>query len=188
MAKKQTNQKPKKVNKPVRHTKAELEQLEAQQQMLDEQALENKFRILSVAIFAFSVLFFFIAVINGDGVWNIVHNFYIGLFGWIAGILLPILCLVYSVLFQAKKVEKKIGAEPFCIIIFVLLVSALVFVIQNNNGTDFVESVKNEFISAPQKFNAGLFGAALGWLLLTMGKAPAIIVDLLLILVVVMLT
>ena len=188
MAKKQTNQKPKKVNKPVRHTKAELEQLEAQQQMLDEQALENKFRILSVAIFAFSVLFFFIAVINGDGVWNIVHNFYIGLFGWIAGILLPILCLVYSVLFQAKKVEKKIGAEPFCIIIFVLLVSALVFVIQNNNGTDFVESVKNEFITAPQKFNAGLFGAALGWLLLTMGKAPAIIVDLLLILVVVMLT
>ena len=188
MAKKQTNQKPKKVNKPVRHTKAELEQLEAQQQMLDEQALENKFRILSVAIFAFSVLFFFIAVINGDGVWNIVHNFYIGLFGWIAGILLPILCLVYSVLFQAKKVEKKIGAEPFCIIIFVLLVSALVFVIQNNNGTDFVESVKNEFISAPQKFNAGLFGAALGWLLLTMGKAPAIIVDLLLILVVIMLT
>ena len=188
MAKKQTNQKPKKVNKPVRHTKAELEQLEAQQQMLDEQALENKFRILSVAIFAFSVLFFFIAVISGDGVWNIVHNFYIGLFGWIAGILLPILCLVYSVLFQAKKVEKKIGAEPFCIIIFALLVSALVFVIQNNNGTDFVESVKNEFITAPQKFNAGLFGAALGWLLLTMGKAPAIIVDLLLILVVVMLT
>ena len=188
MAKKQTNQKPKKVNKPVRHTKAELEHLEAQQQMLDEQALENKFRILSVAIFAFSVLFFFIAVINGDGVWNIVHNFYIGLFGWIAGILLPILCLVYSVLFQAKKVEKKIGAEPFCIIIFVLLVSALVFVIQNNNGTDFVESVKNEFITAPQKFNAGLFGAALGWLLLTLGKAPAIIVDLLLILVVVMLT
>ena len=188
MAKKQTNQKPKKVNKPVRHIKAELEQLEAQQQMLDEQALENKFRILSVVIFAFSVLFFFIAVVKGDGVWNIVHNFYIGLFGWIAGILLPILCLVYSVLFQAKKVEKKIGAEPFCIIIFVLLVSALVFVIQNNNGTDFVESVKNEFITAPQKFNAGLFGAALGWLLLTMGKAPAIIVDLLLILVVVMLT
>lgn len=188
MAKKQTNQKPKKVNKPVRHTKAELEQLEAQQQMLDEQALENKFRILSVAIFAFSVLFFFIAVISGEGVWNKVHNSYIGLFGWIASILLPILCLVYSVLFQAKKVEKKIGAEPFCIIIFVMLVSALVFVIQNNNGTDFVESVKNEFISAPQKFNAGLFGAALGWLLLTMGKAPAIIVDLLLILVVIMLT
>ena len=188
MAKKQTNQKPKKVNKPVRHTKAELEQLEAQQQMLDEQALENKFRILSVAIFAFSVLFFFIAVISGDGVWNIVHNFYIGLFGWIASILLPILCLVYSVLFQTKKGEKKIGAEPVYIIIFVLLVSALVYVIQNNNGTDFVEAVKNEFIIAPKKFNAGLFGAAVGWLLLTMGKAPAIIVDLLLIFLVIMFT
>lgn len=188
MAKKQTNQKPKKVNKPVRHTKAELEQLEMQQQMLDEQALENKFRILSVAIFAFSVLFFFIAVISGDGVWNIVHNFYIGLFGWIAGILLPILCLVYSILFQTKKGEKKIGAEPVGIIIFVLLISALVYVIQNSNGNDFIEAVKNEFTNAPFKFNAGLFGAALGWLLLTMGKAPAILVDLLLIIVVIILT
>ena len=188
MAKKQTNQKPKKVNKPVRHTKAELEQLEAQQQMLDEQALENKFRILGVVIFAFSVLFFFIAVISGDGVWNIVHNYYIGLFGWIASILFPILCLVYSILFQTKKGEKKIGAEPVCIIIFVLLVSALVYVIQNNNCTDFVEAVKNELIIPPKKFNAGIFGAAVGCLLLTMGKAPAIIVDLLLILVVIMLT
>lgn len=188
MAKKQTNQKPKKVNKPVRHTKAELEQLEVQQQILDEQVLENKFRILSVAIFAFSVLFFFIAVISGDGVWNIVHNFYIGLFGWIAGILLPILCLVYSILFQTKKGEKKIGAEPVCIIIFVLLISALVYVIQNSNGNDFIEAVKNEFTNAPFKFNAGLFGAALGWLLLTMGKAPAILVDLLLIIVVIILT
>ena len=188
MAKKQTNQKPKKVNKPVRHTKAELEQLEAQQQMLDEQALENKFRILSVAIFALSVLFFFIAVISGDGVWNKVHNSYIGLFGWIASILLPILCLVYSILFQAKKGEKKIGAEPFCIIIFILLVSALVFVVQNDNGLDFFQAIKDEYDNAPYEFNAGAFGAVLGLLLLTLGKAPAIIVDLLLILVVIMLT
>ena len=188
MAKKQTNQKPKKVNKPVRHTKAELEQLEAQQQMLDEQALENKFRILSVVIFAFSVLFFFIAVISGDGVWNIVHNFYIGIFGWIASILLPILCLVYSILFQTKKGEKKIGAEPVYIIIFALLVSAFVFVVQNDNGLDFVQAIKDEYINAPYEFNAGVFGAVLGWLLLTLGKAPAIIVDLLLILLVIMST
>ena len=188
MAKKQTNQKPKKVNKPVRHTKAELEQLEMQQQMLDEQALENKFRILSVAIFAFSVLFFFIAVISGEGVWNKVHNYYIGLFGWIASILLPILCLVYSILFQTKKGEKKIGAEPVYIIIFALLVSAFVFVVQNDNGLDFVQAIKDEYINAPYEFNAGVFGAVLGWLLLTLGKAPAIIVDLLLILLVIMST
>lgn len=188
MAKKQTNQKPKKVNKPVRHTKAELEQLEAQQQMLDEQALENKFRILSVVIFAFSVLFFFIAVISGDGVWNKVHNFYIGLFGWIASILLPILCLVYSILFQTKKGEKKIGAEPVYIIIFALLVSAFVFVVQNDNDLDFGQVINDEYNNAPYEFNAGVFGAVLGWLLLTMGKAPAIIVDLLLIFLVIMFT
>ena len=188
MAKKQTNQKPKKVNKPVRHTKAELEQLEMQQQMLDEQALENKFRILGVVIFAFSVLFFFIAVISGDGVWNIVHNNYIGIFGWIASILLPILCLVYSILFQTKKGEKKIGAEPVCIIIFLLLVSAFVFVVQNDDGLDFVQAIRDEYNNAPYEFNAGAFGAVLGCLLLTLGKAPAIIVDLLLILVVIMLT
>ena len=59
---------------------------------------------------------------------------------------------------------------------------------QNDNGLDFVQAIEDEYNNAPYEFNAGAFGAVIGWLLLTMGKAPAIIVDLLLIFLVIMFT
>lgn len=173
--------------KPVRYTKAQLEQLEAEQRELDAAAKENKTRVVSIAIFTVSVLFFFIAVMSGDGVWNVIHNAYIGLFGWIAAVLLPILSLVYSALVTVKNTEKKMLAETICILVLVLVVSTFVFVVENSGGGDFIQTLKTEFEQAPNVLNGGLFGAALGWLLLTMGKAPAIIVDLLIAVVDVML-
>ena len=184
--KKTSNQK-KSAPKPVRYTKAQLEKLEAEQIAIDEAKKENKNRILSICIFAVSVLFFFIAVVTGEGIWNIIHNFYIGLFGWIAAVLLPILCLVYSTLVTVKRTEKKMVAESICILVLVLLISTFVFVVSNSSADNFAATIKDEYSAAPNEFNGGLFGAVLGWMLLTMGKAPAIIVDLLLIVVDIML-
>lgn len=184
--KKNTSQKPA-PQKPVRYTKAQLEKLEEEQREIDAAVKENKTRVFSVIIFTVSVLFFFIAVLAGDGVWNTVHNAYIGLFGWIAAILLPILSLIYSALVTVKNTEKKMFAESICILVLVLVVSTFVFVVKNSGGGDFIETVKTEFREAPFVFNGGLFGGALGWLLLTMGKAPAIIVDLLIAVVDIML-
>ncbi len=176
-----------KSNKPVRLSQKQLKEIEAQQMEMDARQREEKNRILSIVIFALSVLFFFIAVIGGDGVWNIVHNFYIGLFGWMASIILPLLCLAYSVLFTVKKSDRNMTPEAIAILILVLLVSAFIHVVENTVGNDFMDSVKTAFEEAPYKFNGGLFGSVIGWLFLTMGKAPAIIIDLLLAVVDIML-
>lgn len=172
-----------KKQRPKKLSAAEIEAMEAEQLALDMQNKENKARIISIVIFAVSLLFFFITVVSGDGVWNIVHNFYIGLFGWFAAIVFPLLCLVYSFLFTVKKPNRKMTFEAVLIIILVLLISTFIHAVQNNNGQDFVESVKAAYMNAPSSFNGGLFGAAIGWVLLTLGKAPAIIVDVILVLV-----
>ncbi len=185
-AKKQTPSKPA-PKKPVRYSKAQLEELEAQQREIDEAKHENKTRVVSIIIFAVSVLFFFVAVLSGDGLWNALHNVYIGLFGWIAAILLPILSLVYSALVTVKNTEKKMIAESVCILILVFVVSTFVFVVKNTGDGELADTVVSEFKQAPFVLNGGLFGAAFGWVLLTLGKAPAIIVDLLIALVDVML-
>ena len=39
-------------------------------------------------------------------------------------------------------------------------------------------AVTEAFKSGSAEFNGGFFGALIGWILLTLGKAPAIIVDL----------
>lgn len=164
---------------PQRMTKAQM----AEQVQLDEIKRENTARIVSIAIFAVSLLFFFIAVVKGEGVWNILHNAYIGLFGWFASVVFPLLCLAFSGLFTVKKSNKKMTFEAILIVILVFCFSAFIHIAGNTSGTDFIETLKSAYTEAPSTFNGGFFGGLIGWLLLTMGKAPAIIIDVIVILV-----
>lgn len=173
--------------KPVTHSKKALAEFDEQQRLMDLEAQANKNRIISIIIFAFSVLFFFVAVIPGENFWNDVHNVYIGLFGWMASIVFPLLSLIYSFLVQKTKSSKKMIAEPICIVLIVLFISAFIYIVRAKSGVPFLDTCKSEFADAPYVFNGGFFGAVLGWLFMTLGKAPAIVVDLLLIIVVIML-
>ena len=177
----QTNQKKTK-NAPRKQTARDRE-LEAHVREDELREKEQKLRIFSVFVFAFSVILFFVAIIDGAGVWNIVHNFYIGLFGRFAAIALPILCLVFSFLLTVVKGKNNIIPETVSVLILILLVSAFIHIVSpsNQTGDDFVNAVTSAYKNAVKSFNGGLFGAVIGWLLLTMGKAPAIIVDLVLV-------
>ena len=141
---------------------------------------ENNARIVSIVIFAVSVLFFFIAVLRGEGVWEAIHNVYIGIFGWMACIVCPFLCVVYSFLFTVKKTERKFTFEIILIAILVLLIPTAIHVFINDTGAVFKTAIPEAFKEAPGTFNGGFIGALFGWLLLTMGKAPAVVVTLLL--------
>ena len=158
-----------------------MRQEKMEQEMLER---ENVARIVSVVTFALSLLFFFVAVIRGDGAWEWIHNAYIGLFGWIAAIFFPIVCIAYSVLFfNVKRSKRKVIYETVSITIIVLLVSTFIHIVAHQPHEDFLETVKTAFTEAPDKLNGGFFGGVIGWLLLTCGKAPAVIIDLILIFV-----
>ena len=190
---------------PKKRTKAEQarwEQMELEAQLAAAKRRENTSRIVGVAIFALSVIFFFIAVISGDGAWNVVHNVYLGLFGMLAAVLFPILAIAIILLYsyresQAKKraaeaqtevqapavQPRDLIAKGVESVIIVLLIAALIHIIENPTGLPFGDSVKQGYTQAPHEFNGGFFGALIGWALLTFGKAPAIIVDLVLLVV-----
>lgn len=144
-------------------------------------------RIAGVVLFALSVLFFFISVIKGQGAWLFLHNLYVGAFGMFASWFFPILTIVITVLYSIKEHEPKLllvkSAESVAMILFI---SAFIHICRNQPGDVFKEAVVNSYNSAPEIFNGGFFGAVLGWLMLTFGKAPAVIVDLILIFVVFM--
>lgn len=145
---------------------------------------ENTSRIVGVSLFAVSVIFFFIAVISGENVWNLLHNIYVGLFGWLAACIFPILTIVLLILYSIKEKElSKLISKSIEATILVLLISAFIHIVKNQPGDDFKVAVTDAFKSASAEFNGGFFGAVIGWLLLTLGKAPAIIVDIVLIFV-----
>lgn len=141
-------------------------------------------RVAGILLFALSLLFLFIAIIKGQGAWLFLHNVYVGLFGIFAACVFPILTMVITVLYSMKEQEPKMlavkGAES---VIMVLLISSCIHIFQNQPGEVFSQCVINSYNLASDSFNGGLLGAALGWLLLTFGKAPAIIVNILLIFV-----
>lgn len=145
---------------------------------------EDVIRIAGIAIFALSVIFFCLAIINGAGVWNILHNVYVGVFGVFAACMFPLISVVVVLFYSFNKASTaKFIAKSIETVIMVLLLAAFIHVVKNQTGADFEETVITNYELAPTTFNGGFIGAALGWLLLSLGKAPAIIVSVVLFLV-----
>lgn len=141
-------------------------------------------RIVCIVLFALSVLLFFIAVIEGEGAWLALHNFYVGVFGYLSAVLLPLILIAVNIISALRRpAVSVIVAKSIESFLMVLFLSAFVHVLLNSSGDAFKSAVFAAYYDAPQTFNGGFVGAVLGWLLLSCGKAPAIIIDLVLIFV-----
>ena len=153
-----------------------------------ERRAANINRVTGLVLFSVSVVFFFLAIVKGEGAWNFLHNVYLGAFGLLAACVFPILTIIITILFSLKDRETgKFIEKGIESVVLVLLISSFIHIIQNQPGDDFKNAVTTAFSSASVEFNGGFFGAVIGWLLLTMGKAPAIILCLVLIFVAFML-
>ncbi len=141
-------------------------------------------RVSEIAIVAVSVILFFLAVVSGNGVWNVLHGVYVGIFGMFAAIVLPLLTVVVTVVFSAKG-EEVYGYTSKIIeaFIMVFILATFIHVVTNPIGQTFKESIVDSYQSAPYEFNGGFIGSLFGWLLLTLGKAPAIIISVVLFIV-----
>lgn len=148
------------------------------------QKQEDRMRIAGIIVFAFSVIFFFLAVISGDGVWLAVHNAYVGVFGVFAACVFPLISIVVMIFYSFNNSQPaKLIAKSIETVIMVLLIATFVHIVRSQTGEDFKQVIVNCYKDAPTTFNGGFIGAVLGWLLLSMGKAPAIIVSIVLFIV-----
>lgn len=141
-------------------------------------------RVTEIATVAVSVILFCLAVVSGNGVWNVLHNVYVGIFGMFAAIVLPLLTIVVTVIFSAKG-DDAYGYTAKIVEAFVMvfILATFIHVVKNSTGDAFKETIINSYKSASFEFNGGFIGAVLGWLLLTLGKAPAIIISVVLFIV-----
>lgn len=141
-------------------------------------------RVSEIATVAVSVILFCLAIVSGNGVWNVLHNVYVGIFGMFAAIVLPLLTIVVTVIFSAKG-DDAYGYTAKIVEAFVMvfILATFIHVVKNSTGDAFKETIINSYKSASFEFNGGFIGAVLGWLLLTLGKAPAVIISVVLFIV-----
>ncbi|MBQ9228611.1 MAG: DNA translocase FtsK [Eubacterium sp.] len=189
MASKQTKKNTEKSN--AAREKRSTSQKRAEQLRLEEEQLKRerqKARLIGIVIFFVSLLFFFVAVLSGDGVWTVVHKGYIGLFGWFAAIVFPVLTLVSSFFLGInRQKENKMTFTVISVALLGLLISTFIHIILHQNGEPFIDTLVIAYDEAPTTFNGGFFGALLGWLLLKLGKAPAVILVLMMMLAIIVL-
>ena len=141
-------------------------------------------RVTEIATVAVSVILFCLAIVSGNGVWNVLHNVYVGIFGMFAAIVLPLLTIVVTVMFSAKGDEVYgYTAKIIEAFVMVFILATFIHVVKNSTGDAFKETVINSYQSASFEFNGGFIGGVFGWLLLTLGKAPAIIISVVLFIV-----
>lgn len=141
-------------------------------------------RVTEIATVAVSVILFCLAIVSGNGVWNVLHNVYVGIFGMFAAIVLPLLTIVVTVIFSAKG-DDAYGYTAKIVEAFVMvfILATFIHVVKNSTGDAFKETIINSYKSASFEFNGGFIGAVLGWILLTLGKAPAVIISVVLFIV-----
>lgn len=146
--------------------------------------MADTIRVTEIATVAVSVILFCLAIVSGNGVWNVLHNVYVGIFGMFAAIVLPLLTIVVTVIFSAKG-DDAYGYTAKIVEAFVMvfILATFIHVVKNSTGDAFKETIINSYKSASFEFNGGFIGAVLGWLLLTLGKAPAIIISVVLFIV-----
>lgn len=145
---------------------------------------EDKLRITGIVIFALSIIFFCLAIITGSGIWTVLHNVYVGVFGIFASCVFPLVSIVVMLYYSLNNTElSKFIAKSIETVVMVLIISTFVHVALNSTGGDFKEVVIESYETAPISFNGGFIGAVFGWLLLSLGKAPAIILSVVLFLV-----
>lgn len=141
-------------------------------------------RVSEIATVAVSVILFCLAIVSGNGVWNVLHNVYVGIFGMFAAIVLPLLTIVVTVIFSAKGDDAyDYTAKIVEAFVMVFILATFIHVVKNSTGDAFKETIINSYKSASFEFNGGFIGAVLGWLLLTLGKAPAVIISVVLFIV-----
>ncbi|MGN1328707.1 MAG: DNA translocase FtsK [Eubacterium sp.] len=144
----------------------------------------DRVRVYEIAVVAVSVIFFFLAVISGDGAWSVLHGVYVGIFGIFAACIFPLIAIAVTLIYSVKKGKNvNFVAKSIETAVLVLIIASLIHIVQNQTGADFSQAITESYQSAATTFNGGFLGAAFGWLLLTLGKAPAIIISIVLLIV-----
>lgn len=172
----------KKTTAPKKPTKKAQEQFEMERMRKRRELI----RITSIITFTLSVFVFFVAIIEGAGVWNWLHNAYVGVFGF-GAYLLPFLTIGVSVLFNMEKKDFSIAVKAIETFVLIVFVCSLIHIIRHQVGASYWNTLVTAYKTATETINGGFLGASVGELLLSFGKAGAIVTNILVIFVVLML-
>lgn len=148
-------------------------------------------QLTAVILFAVSVLWFFLSVIDAGGAWGAFRTLMFGLFGF-CSFIFPLLLLVVTVFIALDKTDKNVISKFVQAGILITIISSIVHIAQCTPGSTYFEAIKdafNYYYIDGSMLGGGVWGALFGGLtlLITGGsKLAAMIIQIILLFVFVM--
>ncbi len=154
------------------------------------QVVVNK-QLSAIILFAVSILWFCLAIIDAGGVWGGLRTLMFGVFGF-CSFIFPLLLLVFAVFIAIDKADEKAISKIIQATILITVISSIVHVAQCNYGDTYFESIKDAFnfyYIDGSMLGGGVWGALFGGLILLItgsNKIAAMIILILILFVFVM--
>lgn len=148
-------------------------------------------QLTAIVLFAVSVLWFSLAIIEAGGLWGALRTFLFGMFGFFTFIF-PLLLLVVTVLLALDKTDKKVNSRLMGVSVILILVCSIWHIIQCNGESTYFEAIKNAYnvyYIDGSMLGSGVLGAAAGGLILLItggSKAAALVIVLIVLFVLIM--
>ena len=148
-------------------------------------------QLSAIIMFAVSLLWFCIALIDAEGVWGGLRTILFGLFGFFTFIF-PLFLLVSTAFIALDKNDSKFTSRIIQISVIVTLISGIVHVFQCNPEDTYFIAIKeayNVFFIDGSMLGCGAFGAIIGGIFLSLtggNVAAALIIEFILLFVIVM--
>lgn len=176
----------KKTSKSVPKKNARDQYIQQQSKNNQERAPIMSMQMKSVILFAAALLIFSVSVIPGESVWEAFRTFLFGLFG-ICTFLWPIFLGYVAFMIAREKPVDDIKTVVLEVSILIILICTAVHIFAHDTASEsWWQDVIDAYSVGISQLNGGVFGAAIGGILLFMGKAPAVITILIVLITAVM--
>ena len=148
-------------------------------------------QLSAIILFAVSILWFCLAIIDAGGIWGALRTLMFGLFGF-CSFIFPLFLLIVALFIALDKIDNNVISKIIQATILITVISSIVHVAQCNYGNTYFEAIKDAFnfyYIDGSMLGGGVWGAIFGgfMLLITGGnKLAAMIILILLLFVFVM--
>lgn len=125
-------------------------------------------QLSAIILFAVSILWFCLAIIDTGGLWGGLRTFLFGMFGFCTFIF-PLMMLIAAVLLALDKSKDNFTSKFIQILIIITLVCSIVYVFQCNPESTYFEGIKdayNVYWIDGSMLGSGVLGATIGGLLM----------------------
>lgn len=140
----------------------------------------------SVLLFASALLLLSVCIIPGESVWETFRTFLFGLFG-ICTFLWPVFFIYVAVMIAREKPVDDIKTVVLEVSILIILICTAMHIFGHDTASEsWFQDVVDAYSVGISQLNGGVFGAAIGGILLFMGKIPAVLTILIVLITAVM--